>query len=105
MSQRYKQSRRRPGPKPKPREKEPDQRHAPTDASEREHNELGFFVQKGPEPLAKKAKSVRLPKSIDELVNRLPSVQRSDWLRRVIGEAAMRELSDLPDDESERVIA
>lgn len=67
---------------------------APPDISDRQHDERGRFVQKGKEPLAKKAKSVRLPESIDQLLNQLPSVERSEWLRRVIGEAAAAELSE-----------
>jgi hypothetical protein len=42
------------------------------------------------EPLSKKTVFVRLPESIDTVVQTLPN--RSAWLRRVITEAAQREL-------------
>jgi hypothetical protein len=42
------------------------------------------------EPLSKKTVFVRLPESIDTVVQILPN--RSAWLRRVITEAAQREL-------------
>jgi hypothetical protein len=42
------------------------------------------------EPLAPKQVQVRLPLSIDAVVQSLPN--RSAWLRRVITEAAQREL-------------
>lgn len=42
--------------------------------------------------LAKQATGVKLPKEIDALVRALPVAERSAWLRRVISEAAEREL-------------
>jgi hypothetical protein len=49
------------------------------------------FAVKGDEPLAK-TRGVRLPQSIDALIEQMPSDERSQWLRRVIVEAAKREL-------------
>ena len=59
---------------------------------DRPKDDLGRFMSPNPEPLADKALSVRLPVSIDAVIRALPSDQRSDWLRRVLGEAAKREL-------------
>jgi hypothetical protein len=42
--------------------------------------------------LAKQATGVKLPKEIDALIRELPVAERSAWLRRVISEAAEREL-------------
>ncbi|MDX2096429.1 MAG: hypothetical protein SFW36_01520 [Leptolyngbyaceae cyanobacterium bins.59] len=41
-------------------------------------------------PLSKKAIAVKLPEDIDEVVRALPN--SAEWLRRVITEAARREL-------------
>jgi hypothetical protein len=59
---------------------------------DRPKDEQGRFISPNPEPLADKALSVRLPISIDALIRTLPSDQRADWLRRVLCEAAQREL-------------
>ena len=59
---------------------------------DRPKDDLGRFMSPNPEPLADKALSVRLPVSIDALIRSLPSDQRADWLRRVLGEAAKQEL-------------
>ena len=58
----------------------------------RPKDEQGRFISPNPEPLADKALSVRLPVSIDAIIRSLPSDQRADWLRRVLCEAAQREL-------------
>ncbi|AFZ11501.1 hypothetical protein Cri9333_0551 [Crinalium epipsammum PCC 9333] len=50
------------------------------------------FPQKTEKPLAKRPISVKLEADIDELVRSLPDT--STWLRRVITEAAQRELKD-----------
>ncbi|NJO40378.1 MAG: hypothetical protein HC769_02120 [Cyanobacteria bacterium CRU_2_1] len=50
----------------------------------------GTFTQIGEEPLSKHVVGVRLPESVYELIYHLPD--RSEWLRRVIVEAAKREL-------------
>lgn len=50
----------------------------------------GTFTQIGEEPLSKQVIGIRLPESIHALVATLP--ERSEWLRRVIVEAAQREL-------------
>lgn len=42
--------------------------------------------------LADKVTAVRLQRDIDAAVRSLPSIKRSEWLRRVISEAATREL-------------
>jgi hypothetical protein len=47
------------------------------------------------EPLAKKAVFVRLPESVDAIVQRLPN--KAAWLRRVITEAAKKEVIDRED--------
>jgi hypothetical protein len=44
----------------------------------------------GTEPLAEKLTCLRLTQSVDEVVRSLPN--RSAWLRRVITEAAQKEL-------------
>ena len=75
-----------------------------TSVIDRPKDEQGRFISPNPEPLANKALSVRLPVSIDAVIRALPSDQRADWLRRVLGEAAKRELlgdrslSDIMDD-------
>ncbi|MGB8698504.1 MAG: hypothetical protein WCD18_03730 [Thermosynechococcaceae cyanobacterium] len=48
------------------------------------------FQRAGDEPLAKMPVQVRLPESLNSIVTTLPN--RSEWLRRVIAEAAQREL-------------
>ncbi len=50
------------------------------------------FKQVAEQPLDKKITGVRLPADIGEIVRSLPNSQRSEWLRRVISEAAKREL-------------
>jgi hypothetical protein len=50
----------------------------------------GTFTLVGDEPLAKQVVGIRLPQSVHQLVYPLPN--RSEWLRRVITEAAQREL-------------
>ncbi len=50
----------------------------------------GKFISPNPEPLAKQVIGVRLPESIHEAVYLMPN--RAEWLRRVITEAAHREL-------------
>lgn len=45
----------------------------------------------GDEPLAK-VRGIRLPQSVDAAIEALPANERSAWLRRVISEAAEREL-------------
>ncbi|MBD3883096.1 hypothetical protein IFO70_15130 [Phormidium tenue FACHB-886] len=59
-------------------------------------SEGGTFTPIGAEPLSKQVIGVRLPESIYELVYKLPN--RAEWLRRVISEAAQRELA-VEDDE------
>jgi hypothetical protein len=59
---------------------------------QRPKDEQGRFVSQNPEPLAEKAISVRLPVSIDAVIRALPSDERSQWLRRVLCEAAEQEL-------------
>lgn len=54
-------------------------------------SEGGTFTPIGAEPLSKQVIGVRLPESIHELVYKLPN--RAEWLRRVISEAALRELA------------
>lgn len=44
------------------------------------------------EPLERKVTGVKLPVVIGEAVRSLPPEERSAWLRRVISEAAQREL-------------
>jgi hypothetical protein len=56
----------------------------------RQRSEGGTFTQIGDEPLSKKVIGVRLPESIYAIVHNLPD--RTEWLRRVITEAAQREL-------------
>jgi hypothetical protein len=56
----------------------------------RQRSEGGTFTQVGDEPLSKQVIGVRLPESIYAIVHRLPN--RTEWLRRVIIEAAQREL-------------
>jgi hypothetical protein len=59
---------------------------------DRPKDEQGRFIRSNPEPLADKALSVRLPISIDAVIRAIPSHQRADWLRRVLCDAARREL-------------
>lgn len=42
--------------------------------------------------LAKQATGVKLPVDIDALIRALPVAERSAWLRRIITEAALKEL-------------
>jgi hypothetical protein len=51
----------------------------------------------GDEPLATQVLGTKVPKDIDAAVRALPN--RSEWLRRVITEAAQRELLRQGDDE------
>lgn len=46
--------------------------------------------------LAKQATGVKLPKEIDTLIRSLPVAERSAWLRKVICEAALAELTQKP---------
>jgi hypothetical protein len=50
----------------------------------------GKYAPIGDEPLAGKALSVKVAPDVDALVRSLPN--RSEWLRRVITEAAEKEL-------------
>lgn len=43
--------------------------------------------------LARKATGVKLPEDIDAMVRALPVAERSAWLRRIITEAALKELA------------
>jgi len=56
----------------------------------RQKSQGGTFTQVGDEPLSKQVIGVRLPESVYEAVHNLPN--RTEWLRRVISEAAQREL-------------
>jgi hypothetical protein len=56
----------------------------------KQRSEGGTFTQIGDEPLSKQVIGVRLPESIHAIVHNLPN--RAEWLRRVITEAAQREL-------------
>ncbi|WAL60950.1 hypothetical protein [Thermocoleostomius sinensis] len=60
----------------------------------------GTFTQVGDEPLSKQVVGVRLPASIHALIQTLPN--RTEWLRRVIVEAAQRELVHSNNQVSER---
>ncbi len=54
----------------------------------------GKFAPLGPEPLAKKVRGIRLPQSVDEVIEaHLPESERAAWFRRVITEAVQRELT------------
>lgn len=58
----------------------------------------GRFAQTGSEPLSKRVRGVRLPQSIDAVIeHRLAQSEQSEWLRRVITEAAERELMSYQD--------
>ena len=46
------------------------------------------------EPLSNRVQGIRLPKRIDVLVESLSGYERAAWLRRVITEAAERELME-----------
>lgn len=56
----------------------------------RQKSQGGTFTQVGDEPLSKQVLGVRLPESVYDAVRNLPN--RTEWLRRVISEAAQREL-------------
>jgi hypothetical protein len=58
----------------------------------RQRSEGGTFTQVGEEPLSKQVIGIRLPESIHAIVHNLPN--RTEWLRRVITEAAMQELME-----------
>ncbi|PSB06193.1 hypothetical protein C7B61_04995 [filamentous cyanobacterium CCP1] len=58
----------------------------------RQRSEGGTFTQVGEEPLSKQVIGIRLPESIHTIVHNLPN--RTEWLRRVITEAAMQELME-----------
>ena len=62
----------------------------------------GTFTQVGDEPLSKQVVGVRLPESIHALVQNLPN--RTEWLRRVIIEAAQRELIDQKEIDQKKLI-
>lgn len=57
-----------------------------------QRSEGGTFTQVGDEPLSKQVIGIRLPESIHAVVYNLPN--RTEWLRRVIVEAAKQELID-----------
>lgn len=60
---------------------------------ERQPRDEGRFSQTGSEPLSKRVRGVRLPQSIDDAIeNHLAQSDQSEWLRKVITEAAEREL-------------
>ena len=50
------------------------------------------FKSQGTKPLSRKPRSVKLPQDVDAAIEALPEKERSQWLRRVIVEAAEREL-------------
>lgn len=50
------------------------------------------FLRCGVEPVASKPVAVKLPISIDEFVRSLPN--KSEWLRKVIAEAAKAEMEN-----------
>ena len=60
-----------------------------TKANLQPKNELGQWRPMGDEPLAKQVIGIRLPESVHEVVFNRPD--RTEWLRRVITEAAQRE--------------
>lgn len=49
------------------------------------------FKPKGQQPLGK-VRGIRLPIEVDAAIEALPEKNRSEWMRRVITEAAQREL-------------
>lgn len=58
----------------------------------------GRFALAGSEPLSKRVRGVRLPQSIDAVIeDRLAQSEQSEWLRRVITEAAKREFMPYQD--------
>jgi hypothetical protein len=58
--------------------------------------EKGKFKPLSDEPMAERALSVRVARDVDEAVRAVPD--RASWLRRVITEAARRELMGEPND-------
>ena len=58
--------------------------------------EGGKFKPLSEQPMADKALSVRVAQDVDAAVRSLPD--RASWLRRVITEAARRELMNEPND-------
>ncbi|MBD2019196.1 hypothetical protein H6F43_03230 [Leptolyngbya sp. FACHB-36] len=70
----------------------------PNPVQNQEFKAKQFRVQ-GDEPLAK-VRGVRLPQSVDAAIEALPANERSAWLKRVICEAAERELmKELPSED------
>ena len=54
------------------------------------------FKPIGDEPLSSRVQGIRLPKKIDKILVSMSSSERAAWLRRVITEAAERELMGDP---------
>jgi hypothetical protein len=64
----------------------------PPDWENQERNELGQFGLKGDEPMSKKVTGVRLPVRVTDAINTLGKAEKSEWLRRILTEAAEKEL-------------
>lgn len=59
---------------------------------------LKSFPKVTDEPLAKAPVCVKLTERIDSLVRLLPPAERSAWIRRVVTEAAEKELAEKPEE-------
>lgn len=53
---------------------------------------LTRFKSTSDKPLSRRTTGVRLPVDVEEVLQTLPSAERTAWLRKVIAEAADREL-------------
>lgn len=52
-----------------------------------------MYASVGEQKLAEKAISVKLPVDVDTVVRTLSNADRANWLRRIITEAAQKELT------------
>lgn len=52
------------------------------------------FKVKGEKPLAKRPIALRVPGEIEDAIFSMPPQERNEWLRKVILEAARKELMD-----------
>ena len=61
-----------------------------------EQRDLGYlFKPVSPEPLSRHVIGAKVPVDVEKAIRALPSEERGKWIRRVLTEAARRELTDI----------
>ena len=65
------------------------------------HDEKGRFTTLGDQSLSSKVRGVRLPADVDRFIEDMPKSDRPEWMRKVLSDAARRELGITYADESD----